>query len=80
MMFDVLSRMIRTGILTEPPRTPLEEIPARRYASEGSTEGFGPSPLHSPCRCGFVQWMRAGNPCAQQSLLQPRRNGDQIRC
>ena len=27
-MFDVLSRMIRTGILTESPRTPLEEIPA----------------------------------------------------
>jgi Ni,Fe-hydrogenase III small subunit len=27
-MFDVLSRMIRTGILTEPPPTPLEEIPA----------------------------------------------------
>jgi Ni,Fe-hydrogenase III small subunit len=26
-MFDVLSRMIRTGILTESPPTPLEEIP-----------------------------------------------------
>ena len=26
-MFDVLSRMIRTGILTEPPPTPLQEAP-----------------------------------------------------
>ncbi len=26
-MFDVLSRMISTGILTDSPRTPLEEIP-----------------------------------------------------
>ena len=26
-MFDVLSRMIRTGILTESPPTALEEIP-----------------------------------------------------
>ena len=26
-MFDVLSRMIRTGILTESSPTPLEEIP-----------------------------------------------------
>ena len=62
-MFDVLSRMLRTGILTEPLPVPDDSLPALKVA-DGASENPGTRALHPPRGCRLLQWLRVGDPGA----------------